>query len=1455
MNWGAYLRSFWNQSKQTTQTRNRRPRLMLEQLESRELLSNRLALDFGPASAPVASGYIGVSSPKYLASRGYGFTGSAPASLIDRGKPTNALNRDFYTSKDQTFRANVDNGWYAVTMYFGDAKAAHNPVSVYAEGVAATTIPATSSGQFVTQTIVFQVSDLRLNLRFISAGGKFALDGLVFAPTTAPASPPTAFFGNGGAVAEGSAGSVSFSSASGGSGGYTYSYDFDNNGTFEITGSASASAAVPASYLDDGPGSRVVHGRITDSAGAFADYTTTISINNVAPQPSISAPSSLAMNSAGTFTASVTDPSTADANAGFTYQWSFGDGTTGSGQTVSHTYASVGAYTVTVTATDKDGGTGSASAAVAVTFSEYATTVIAFSSQYSPTDWSAAQALGAPDTLSYGDHVTAWAPSFGNGTVEYITLGFALPLYADGASIRETNGNGFVTQVEVRNATTGAFTSVWSGVDSSSPGAPVDFQVSWSPTAYPVDGLRITVDTSHDLGTWEEMDSAQLRGATVAPVASFANSGAVNEGSTGGVSFSSPTGGSGGYTYSYDFNNDGAFEVTGSTSASATVPASYLDDGPGSRVVHGRITDSAGAYSDYTSTITINNVAPSVTLNNWSATTGSAITFSAGVTDPSSADTGAGFAYGWSFGDGAASTQASPSHAYSAPGAYTVTLTVTDKDGAATTKTASVTITDPPAPGDFIITPFDKIPNFGAHPTIVSAHSGPWSDPSTWSLGRLPTTGDVVSIEPHMTISYDVSSTEAIDTVVIQVDGALQFRTDMATKLTVVNLLVLEGGSLEIGTVANPVAANVKAEVHFANLPINTTLDPEQYGHGLIALGTVKMAGAAKQDTFIPLAVEPKKGDTTLTLTTPAVGWQVGDKVVLPDTHQLDWWERGANLASYVPQKETMTLTAISTDGLVLTLDAPLLYNHLGARNGDGVLEFLPHVANRSRNVVIRSQSATGVRGHVMFTYRADIDIRYASFSGLGRTKIDLYDNTTFDAAGNVTHIGTNEHERLPINFHHLMGPARTPDNGYQYTFVGNTVFCPIEPMPFRWGITLNDSHYGLIQNNVVDNWAGSGIMTVQGNESHNVIDHNFVIDVEGVGGRTADDFYAGGNATGAYGRDGAGFWLSGPNNYVRNNVATDIYAVTYSYGYNLSFYRLGDIRVPKFAGADTSVAGEYVVQNGNAMPLLEFAGNETYGALQNGLTVWWLGTAEESPNTVERSYITDFRVWNAYQYGYFAYATNNLTFDGFTQRGDFGLLGAGNGTEIGLYFGDYFTKDLIITHADIQGARSGIVAPTKTNGGAVTIQDSYLRNQFDLVVGTLWSVEYRADNLKPRQVIVDNVRFDAAPGFALTAISMSYGIYDGGSCNLIQLDQVFVYNYNGVAGDNFQVYYAAQAAGFIIPQTVLNADGTPRVLGAPTAGLTNQQAWDLHHIAIAGAVAPLTATTMTGINGLVQDI
>ena len=158
----------------------------------------------------------------------------------------------------------------------------------------------------------------------------------------------------------------------------------------------------------------------------------------------------------------------------------------------------------------------------------------------------------------------------------------------------------------------------------------------------------------------------------------------------------------------------------------------------------------------------------------------------------------------------------------------------------------------------------------------------------------------------------------------------------------------------------------------------------------------------------------------------------------------------------------------------------------------------------------------------MIFTSRADVDMRYVAVREMGRTVMGPLDNTVFDQAGNMVKLGENQIGRYAIHFHHDFGPVATPANGYQFTLIGNVV----DAAP-KWGITIHNSHYGLVKDNVVYNAQGAGIVTEDGNESFNVFDHNFALRVKGSGEFAPRSGYGGPGPIPA--GKGTAFWFRGP--------------------------------------------------------------------------------------------------------------------------------------------------------------------------------------------------------------------------------------------------------------------------------------------------------------------------------------
>jgi len=741
-----------------------------------------------------------------------------------------------------------------------------------------------------------------------------------------------------------------------------------------------------------------------------------------------------------------------------------------------------------------------------------------------------------------------------------------------------------------------------------------------------------------------------------------------------------------------------------------------------------------------------------------------------------------------------------------------------------------------------ITTPTDTIPDFGASPTIIAVASGAWSSPATWSTGVLPAAGDIVAIMPGVTVQYDVASAAALTTLEVRDSAVLTFATTVSTALTVGTLEVLPGGTLTIGTTAQPIASGVTARITIADQPLDLVNDPFQFGTGIVGMGTVTMCGQPRAPSFVRVAAEPHQGDTSLSLASAVSGWQPGDRLILPDSRQLNWNQRSSNNLFEI---ETLALSAVSADGRTLTLAQPLAFDHPGGADGYGVIDYLPHVEDLSRNIIISSQNPADVRGHVLMTWQATVDIRWVAFQGLGRTTNAPLDNTTVDGDGNPTHIGTNQIGRYPLHMHRLIGPAHAPANGFQFTLVGNAIDGGDSEATAKWGIDIHGSYYGLAHGNVVYNTAGAGISTEDGSECNNLIDHNCVFWVNGTGGRQD------------YGRDGDGFWLRGDNNWVVDNVAADVTGGVYCYGFNIFQYYLGDVLIPAAQGQEPSVT-----INSYITPILDFARNEAY-CVPNGMTYWWIGTEGADPDPVTpppESVIRSLVVWNQYQWGIFAYQSYDMTIDGMICRGDSAVLNSGNGAQ-GINFSDYAQRGLIIRHGDFQNQTTGLNLSTQGDDGAQTIDSCTFRCFQDVVVPGPWTVSAWGGGILPRQIVITDCDFDLSTygynGAGLPIIPFAVGMWlsPDPTRNFIQSDQTLLYGYNGDPTVNYQMMYPQQAADAILPQTTYNGDGSVWEPGSPVAGLTNAQNWATYGIATSGMVAPADSATLPEFSALVSPI
>lgn len=144
------------------------------------------------------------------------------------------------------------------------------------------------------------------------------------------------------------------------------------------------------------------------------------------------------------------------------------------------------------------------------TTTQFANTILGFSSQYSTNGWSAQKALGQPNVYpNYGDIAEAWATENPDNNREYLELGYADAKLINFIDIYETNAPGSIDTVYIKNPNTGLFEIVYTATAAPQPPVARKLHISFSTPAYPVAAIRIALNAAA-VPEWNEIDAVGI---------------------------------------------------------------------------------------------------------------------------------------------------------------------------------------------------------------------------------------------------------------------------------------------------------------------------------------------------------------------------------------------------------------------------------------------------------------------------------------------------------------------------------------------------------------------------------------------------------------------------------------------------------------------------------------------------------------------------------------------------------------------------------------------------------------------------------------------------------------------------------------------------------------------------------------------------------------------------------
>ena len=489
-------------------------------------------------------------------------------------------------------------------------------------------------------------------------------------------------------------------------------------------GDSSTSTAQSPSHTYSSAGTYTV---ALTATNAYGNNTNTKTNYITAGNPPVANFSGTPTSGAAPLTVTFTDSST---NSPTAWSWTFGDSTTSTVQNPSHTYASVGTYTVALTATNAYGNntntkTNYVTATVPPPVADFTANVtlgiaplaVTFtdSSTNTPTSWS----------WNFGDSTTSTAqnPSHTYNAVGNYTV--ALTATNAGGNNTTTKTNFVVVCTEVTVYPNDLWMQTW--INATIVGGTLAdvrtdngiYHVSqcnasyqdarryeWTVSYAPGDLAQLTLEAQFkgsradtplysmqmrhgDNNTWESIVASQLWTTTDQSITPWSRTAVGEYLLTDGQIWvdlcGCPNGNQNSYTTSFDLIRLKLWVKPGVAISAPT--------------------------ANFTGTPTTGNVPLSVAF-----------------TDSS---TGTPTFWAWEFGDGTSSTVQGPSHTYSTAGTYAVTLTVNNGYGSNTlTRSNYITASNlPPAP----VANFSGTPTSGSKPLSVTFTDSSTNTPTAWS--------------------------------------------------------------------------------------------------------------------------------------------------------------------------------------------------------------------------------------------------------------------------------------------------------------------------------------------------------------------------------------------------------------------------------------------------------------------------------------------------------------------------------------------------------------------------------------------------------------------------------------------------------------------------------------------------------------------------------------------------